>query len=221
MYNRISNPLKRSAALFNSGTFRLCLLAIASMLFAACKNGDGNTGNNKDTTTTVSTRTDTGEHHNMQREGPPEDGMTMIHKGMDMAKSGKEMMERGTAAKDKDMMERGMNMMEEGMNMINMGKDMLEKDNNAMAGAGMKDHMGIMDQGMNMMTDGKNVADSALNDMDGNMGGMNKGMRMRMHKSMDMMDKGMDMMNKAAGGMGSGMKKGKDTSASDQSIDDM
>lgn len=203
--------LKQYVVFYSKTTTSCCFIAISFsfLMIASCNNKSNNTGSNKDT---AITRTDSTQHEGMQTTTAAEGGMTMIHKGMDMAKAGKEMMEKGTSAKDKDMMERGMKMMDEGMNMISMGKGMMEKDGNAMADQGMKDNMDMMDKGMDMMNMGKNMADSTMKNMESDVGGMNmnKSMDMNMNKSMDMMDKGMNMMNKAASGMGGGgMKKDK------------
>lgn len=123
--------------------------------------------------------------------GDARGGVEMIHQGMDLAKSGKELMDKGEAAKDKAMMQRGIEMMDKGMDIIGMGKQMSKKDTVAMASKGMADDMGMVDKGMDKMNMGKDTASKAMSPSDKPM----------MEKGMDMMDKGMDMMEMGAAKM--------------------
>ncbi|ARS37989.1 hypothetical protein [Pontibacter sp. SGAir0037] len=123
-----------------------------------------------------------------------EGGMSMIHQGMDLMRSGKEMVDKGYSDQDKPTVERGMRMIDQGMEMTNLGKGMMEKDKGAMADQNMSDDMDMMDTGMDMMNMGKNMADSSMNAKGMDMDMMDKDM----HKGMDMMDRGMDMMDKVA-----------------------
>lgn len=60
-------------------------------------------------------------------------GVAVIHHGMDMVKSGKELRDKGQADDDdKATMERGMAMMDKGMDIIAMGKGMMSKEKSAM-----------------------------------------------------------------------------------------
>jgi len=98
MHNQIFKNSKRSSVLFNKSTRGIFLFALVFLVIASCNNQDGNTGNNRDT---LATTTDTVGHHTTQQVSTPKDGMTMIHEGMSMAKSGKEMMDKAMADTDK------------------------------------------------------------------------------------------------------------------------
>ncbi|SKC20109.1 MULTISPECIES: hypothetical protein [Dyadobacter] len=121
-----------------------------------------------------------------------DNGMNMIHQGLDVAKSGKMITQHALKNKDKPMMQTGMSMMDKGMAMITMGKEMMGKDSNVMADKPMSDDMDMMDKGMDMMDMGKGMTSKAMGPADKPM------MDDDMDKGMDMMDKGMDMMGMGA-----------------------
>jgi len=126
-----------------------------------------------------------------------DNGMAMIHQGLDVAKSGKMVTMHAQKNKDKRMMQTGMDMMDKGMAMITMGKEMMGKemmgkDSPAMSDKPMADDMDMMDKGMDMMDKGKGMAAKAMGPPDKPM------MDDDMDKGMDMMDKGMDMMGMGA-----------------------
>lgn len=121
-----------------------------------------------------------------------DNGMIMIHQGLDVAKSGKMMTQHAQQNKDKPMMQTGMVMIDKGMDMITMGKEMMGKVSGAMADKPMADDMDMMDKGMDMMDMGKDMTGKAMGPADKPM------MDDEMDKGMDMMDKGMDMMGMGA-----------------------
>lgn len=124
-----------------------------------------------------------------------DNGMAMIHQGLDVAKSGKMVTMHAQKNKDRPMMQTGMDMMDKGMAMITMGKEMMGKDGPAMSDKPMADDMDMMDKGMDMMDKGKGMAAKAMGPPDKPM------------MDDDMMDKGMDMMDKGMGMMGMGADK--------------
>lgn len=121
-----------------------------------------------------------------------DNGMIMIHQGLDVAKSGKMMTQHAQKNKDKAMMQTGMVMIDKGMDMITMGKEMMGKVSGAVADKPMADDMDMMDKGMDMMDMGKDMTGKAMGPADKPM------MDDDMDKGMAMMDKGMDMMGMGA-----------------------
>lgn len=121
-----------------------------------------------------------------------DNGMNMIHQGLDVARSGKMITQHAQKNKDKPMMQTGMGMIDKGMAMITMGKEMMGKESGAMANKPMADDMDMMDKGMDMMDMGKDMTSKAMGPADKPM------MDDDMDKGMDMMDKGMDMMGMGA-----------------------
>lgn len=181
----------------------LILIASASLFFVAC-NGNGSTTKGVKTTDSASLsnvhgdddhdkpRNDSLAKSNMN-DVDTKGGMERYHQGMDMVKSGKEMMEKGQKDKDKAAMQRGMEMMDKGMETISMAKTMMEKDTSAMANKPMANDMDMMDKGMAMADKGKGMAAKAMAALpDKPM------MDNDIHMGVNMMDKGMDMMDKGA-----------------------
>jgi len=146
-------------------------------------------------------------NHNASSEIKKDEGMRMIHIGMDMAKSGNEMMTEGQRIKDKTSINNGMEMMNKGMDMITMGKEMIKKEKISNS----KDDM--MDKGMEMMDNGKDIIDKGKDESSNNESPDKVIKNDHMRRGMGMMNKGMGMMD-----MSDKVKKDKNPISKDTAI---
>lgn len=236
-----NRPFKRQKMAMKPDITFLIIIAFAFVFFAGC-NGN-NTGANKfidsvaQSKDTTPRSQDSVTQSNIRGDDARE-GMRRFHEGIDMAKSGREMVEKAEKEKDKSLMQRGMEMIDKGMETMNMGKSMIEKDKNIRDDKTTANDMKMMDKGMNMIDMGKDTAASAMGmDMDkmhmdmskdtssGSMGNMSMDMMdmdkmdmKKMNMGMDMMDKGMNMATMGANKMQRSMQKDKSTMPKDTSM---
>ena len=173
-------------------TYSLLTIGILVALATACRDKASHASDQAPNTVAA----DTSKH-------PPageEDGMRMVHRGMEMVSTGRILWDKAQAAQDNVLLEKGMKIMDEGMDMIAMGRQMMgdEKPKDSPADKPMTDDMDKMSQPMSMMDDAMEMMSMGKDTAAQGMASMNTG---AMKKGMGMMDKGMKMMGKGAGAM--------------------
>lgn len=182
------------------------LFTYSAFLLAAC---NGNSNNSKNAATSDST-TQTSLQGEDKRNGE-----NKVYQGMEMIRSGNDLVNKGEKANDRSMIDSGMAIMDKGMDMVKSGRTFM--DNHQHESEAMDDKMGAADSskktgfakdmdmgdyGMNMIHQGLSVVKSGKMFTEHAQKNKDKAM---MQTGMDLMDKGMAMMT-----MGKDMM-GKDT----------
>ena len=97
------------------------LITFSAFLFAAC-NGNDNAGNAAKTdSTTQINKTDSTAQTKVQRDDD-RNGENTVYQGMEMIKSGNDMVNKGEKANDRAMINNGMATMDKGMEMVKSGR---------------------------------------------------------------------------------------------------
>ena len=134
------------------------------------------------------------------------EGMDLVHRGLALVKSGKDLVSRGQLAGNRTTVNQGLGVIDQGLAVVSTGKDLMEKDRismdgNHQEGEHMTDDMGMIHQGMGMMSQGKDMAGKGMSPMSPDSAAgpatMDKSM---MAQGMAMMEKGMAMTEQCCGG---------------------
>ena len=182
------------------------LIIFSAFLFSAC-NENNNAENAAKTDSTTQTKVQRDDDRN---------GGNKVYQGMEMIKSGNDMVNKGEKANDRPMINNGMALMDKGMEMVKSGRSTM--NNPQHENEGMDDKMAkgdstkrtqgkdmdMGDYGMNMIHQGIEVAKS----------GKILTEHAQKNKDKPMMQTGMDMMDKGMAMITSGKEMmGKDSSA--------
>lgn len=159
-FNLAIIPLTENKIKTKSKMIGYIIVLFATAFIAGC-NGNNSEGGNK--------TTDSVAPSNVQRD---DDGTNRIYQGMEMIKSGNDMVNKGGKANDRSMINNGMALMDKGMEMVKSGRSIMDSpqhenevmdDNMGMSDSakrtGGKD-MDMGDYGMNMIHQGIAVAKS-------------------------------------------------------------
>jgi hypothetical protein len=134
------------------------------------------------------------------------EGMDLVHRGLALVKSGKDLVNRGQLAGNRTTVNQGLGVIDQGLAVVSAGKELMEKDRVTMDGEHsdgehMTDDMNRIHQGMGIMSQGKEMAGKGMGPMGQNSasesGTMDKSM---MAQGMAMMEKGLAMTEQCCGG---------------------